>query len=126
MGHRYRQMEIQTASPVTLVVRFYDESIRMCRVAFDAHKIGNDAKKRESISRALALIGELQAALDIDTGGDIAANLDGLYGFVNDRLMQASLENLSSPIEEAENVLVELRSAWAEIQAQGIPLEVGR
>jgi flagellar protein FliS len=123
MRNRYREMEIRTASPLTLVVRFYDESIRMCRSAVEQQQAGNAVARGEAISRALALVGELRNVLDLEAGGEIASNLDSLYGYVLDCLMESSLQNETRPIEQAEDVLVELRSAWIDIQAQGVSAE---
>lgn len=123
MRNRYREMEIRTASPLTLVVRFYDESIRMCRSAIEQQEAGNTAGRGEAVSRALALVGELRNVLDHEGGGEIARNLDSLYGYVTDCLVESSLQGETDPIERAQDVLVELRSGWVDIQAQGAAAE---
>ena len=123
MRNQYREMEIRTASPLTLVVRFYDESIRMCRNAVEQQQVGNPVGRGEAISRALALVAELRNVLDLEAGGEIARNLDSLYGYVNDCLVEGSLQGEARPIEQAEDVLVELRGAWVDIQAHGATAE---
>ena len=123
MRNRYREMEIRTASPLTLVVRFYDESIRMCRNAIEQQQAGNAAGRGEAVSRALALVGELRNVLDHEAGGEIARNLDSLYGYVTDCLVESSLQGATDPIERAQDVLVELRGGWVDIQAQGAAVE---
>ena len=123
MRNRYREMEIRTASPLTLVVRFYDESIRMCRSAVEQQQAGNPVGRGEAVSRALALVGELRNVLDLEAGGEIARNLDSLYGYVTDCLVESSLHGETHPIQQAEDVLVELRGGWVDLQARGATAE---
>lgn len=123
MRNQYREMEIRTASPLTLVVRFYDESIRMCRSAIEHQQSGNAVGRGEAVSRALALVGELRSALDHDAGGEIARNLDSLYGYVSECLVESSLQGEVLPIERAQGVLAELRDGWVQIQQQGATAE---
>ena len=48
-------------------------------------------------------------------GGDIANSLDGLYGYMTDRLLQANLKNSVDMLDEVQVLLVDLRDAWASI-----------
>ena len=57
------------------------------------------------MSRALAIVSELQSTLDMEAGGEIAASLDTLYGFVRDRLLDASIQPGRQALDEAVRVL---------------------
>lgn len=113
----YRQAEVQSRTPLELVVMLYDGALRFTRDARDAI-IGGDIRKRgEAVSRAIAIVGELQSTLDMSAGGDIAASLDQLYAFVRDRLLEASFRQDPRPLDEAIQVLTNLREAWGQISA---------
>ena len=111
----YRQTEIQSRSPVELVVMLYDGALRFTADAREA-MVRKDIKLRQqNISRALAIVSELQSTLDMDSGGDVAAHLDKLYGYVRDRLMDASIKQDVRPLDEARRVLTTLREGWIAI-----------
>lgn len=115
MGARYREMEIRTASPEMLIVKLYEGAVRFIRVARESHNAGRLQERGNAISRALAIVAELQQALNMEVGGDITKNLDALYLFVTDRLLEANAKGRVEALDEAQNVLQELNVAWAEI-----------
>lgn len=117
---RYRQMDVLTESPEGLVVKLYEAALRHCRSAVDHHSGGRVAQRASSISRALAIVAELRHALDHERGGEIARNLDSLYVFVNDRLLEAHVAQSPQAIGEAESILTELHGAWAEVASRGV------
>jgi flagellar protein FliS len=114
----YLQTEVQSRTPLELVVMLYDGAIRFLSSARSAIERNDIAARREGISRALAVISELQSTLDMDQGGDMAKSLDSLYTYLNGRLIDASFKKDVQPIDEALKVLNTLRGAWADIAAQ--------
>ena len=86
----------------------------------DSHEDGDLAKRGAAISRALAIVAELQQSLDIEAGGEIARNLRALYFFVTDRLLEANVTNRVEALDEAIGVLETLYEAWSEIAAKGL------
>lgn len=115
MGARYREMEIRTATPEMLVVKMYEGAIRFCHVARDAHGEGRLGDRGNAVSRALAIIGELQQCLNFDAGGEISTNLELLYIYISERLLDANMTGNLAAIEEVLRVLEPLREAWVEI-----------
>ena len=71
-----------------------------------------------AISKAQAIVGELRQSLNMEAGGDIAGNLSRLYAYLHDLLVEAMRENRAEPLEEATNLLSELRTAWVEVAKQ--------
>ena len=112
---RYREMDITTASPETLVVRLYEGAIRNARAAIDHHQAGRVGERGRAISKAIAIVSELSSALDMEQGGEIASNLSGLYGFVNEQLVEANLQGREERIEDALRILEILAEAWVEV-----------
>lgn len=115
MGSRYREMEIRTASPEMLVVKMYEGAIRQVRLAVEHHRAGRIGERGAALSRALAILSELRQALDFERGGEIAANLDQLYRFVSDRLLEANLRGDEEALVWSAEILGSLHEAWAEI-----------
>jgi len=115
VGARYREMEIRTASPEMLVVKMYEGAIRFALQAREHHEAGRVAERGRAISRALAVVGELQQSLDHEAGGEIAGNLEVLYVFVCDRLLEANVSSDMAPLDHAVGVLERLLSGWREI-----------
>jgi len=70
------------------------------------------ASKGEAISKAIGLIDGLRASLDAENGGEIAANLDALYDYMNRRLFEANAADRVDLLDEVSKLLGEIRSAW--------------
>ena len=62
-------------------------------------------------------MGGLRQGLDIEKGGELAANLDSLYEYMTTRLMEANLKNDVAIIEEIAQLLREVKSGWDAIAA---------
>lgn len=111
----YRQMEVQSRTPLELVVILYDGALRFTAEAREAILRRDVRARAEAISRAMAIVSELQSTLDMEAGGDIAVMLDRLYGFVRDRMLDASFKQDVRPLDEAVTVLRTLREGWSQI-----------
>ena len=115
----YYQTQIQSQSPLELVVMLYDGALRFLRSAAEAIERRDLVGKRQAMSRTMAILGELQNSLNLSAGGDIAKNLDDLYTYINGRLIEANIDNSVEPINEAIKLLTPLRDAWAQISVSG-------
>lgn len=115
----YRQTAVESSSPVQLVVMLYDGALRFCAEARGAILRRDVVAKGKALSRAIAVVGELQGTLDLERGGEVATSLHRLYDYLNDRLMAASFEQAVGPLDEAIKVLSTLREGWAGVAAQG-------
>lgn len=75
------------------------------------------AAKGQSISKAIAIIGEgLHASLDKKVGGELAQNLSALYDYMVRRLVDANLKNDIAILDEVINLLDGLADAWDSIR----------
>src|SRR5262245_34385073 len=97
----YRHTEIQSRTPLELVVRLYDGALRFMTEARDATARRDVLARSRAVNRTLAILAELQGALDLESGGTIAASLDALYTYVASRLMDACFGQDVRPIDEA-------------------------
>lgn len=122
-SNAYRQIGVETAaasaSPHQLVLMLFDgfrDAIAQARGAMIAGQI--EAKGR-AIGRAVSIVGDgLKAGLNLEAGGNLAADLQALYAYVTLRLTHANLYNDLAALEECERLMEPLRSAWQAIAPQ--------
>jgi flagellar protein FliS len=111
----YRQTQVQSRTPLELVVMLYDGALRFMGVAEEAIRRNDIQARRVALSKTLAIISELQSTLNMQDGGEIAKSLDGLYRWSNVRLLDAALLNQVEPIDEVSRVFRTLREGWNDI-----------
>jgi len=114
----YQQNEVElsvySARPVELVVMLYDGAIQSLVQANALIQRGDIQAKAQQIIRATNIISELSGVLDLEQG-EIAQNLDSIYGYARKQLLSANLRNDQRKINEVVHLLKELRSAWQEL-----------
>jgi flagellar protein FliS len=114
----YQTNAVQTASPEQLVVMLYDGCLRFLRRAHAAAENGAKPQCTQAISRATAIIMELNATLDMERGGEIATNLRSIYLFLNRHLVDSATECNADRIAQAIPMIADLRGAFAEASKQ--------
>jgi|SRR5690348_12111637 len=114
---RYRATQVQASSPLERVVLLYDGAIRFMDAAKDAIGRRDIPARRDALSRAHAIVGQLKSTLDMAAGGEVAESLDRLYGFVTARLLDAARLQDARPIDECLAVFQSLREGWRAIAA---------
>lgn len=90
------------------------EKLVLARVSIEKKQL---EAKAEHLSKASAIIEALRGSLDFEIGGEVTENLFALYSYMLDRLIDASIKNDSSLVEEVSNLLKEIKSAWDAIPA---------
>jgi len=110
---------VDSANPHRLVEMLYDGLLESIAQARGAMRVRNIDLKCRSISRAVRIVEEgLLDALDMTSGGELAANLSLLYGYVSRRLTLANLRNDEAMLQECADLVQPLRDAWSQIAAQ--------
>ena len=115
----YRRTQVQSSTPLELVVMLYDGALTAITQAAGAIERRDIPARRTALERALAIVSELQSTLNLEQGGSIAATLDELYGYVQGRLLQAAIDNSTGPLDEARRVLDTLRDSWSTLATRG-------
>lgn len=124
-ANAYFETHVQSRTPLELVVMLYDGALRFMKEAGEAMQRRDLVAKRAAMSKALAIIGELQGSLNMTAGGEFAATLDRLYTYINTRLLDANIKGEVEPIEESIRLLAPMRDAWAQIATQQVPAVSG-
>jgi flagellar protein FliS len=109
---QYNQNAIKTASPEQLLLMLYDGAIRFIRQAIIASEQNKQTEMLGRISKAFAIIVAFSDTLNHDVGGDIAADLDGLYQFMLKELHKARNQTDQKSLKIVEGLLVDLRETW--------------
>ena len=117
MANPYLEMELRTAPPELVVGRLLDRAVAMVRAASE-HRERTPAESTRAVERAVDIVSELRGSLDLEAGGEIAANLDGLYAFVIAQLMRSGGKADGAELGDALVVLEHLAGTWAELIAQ--------
>ena len=122
-GAAYKQVFVATgvhgASPHGLITMLFDALVGAIAEARGAMRARNIPVKCNAIAKALRIVDEgLAEALDLERGGALAAQLNGLYGYVSLRLTHANLKNDEAALDECTKLIEPLRSAWAQIANQ--------
>jgi flagellar protein FliS len=109
----YQVVSVDSAPPGRLLDELLNRLLADCRNAKSCIMGRDLAGKGRHIGHALAIVGELVAALDVDAAPELCANLVALYQFVNDKLTEANVKLDLSALTEAEKVVSTLRDAFA-------------
>ena len=126
----YTQVGVETAAPTAdphkLILMLFDGAIEDVYSAKGYILQQNSSAKGEAISRALSIIGELNASLNFEAGGEVALNLDSLYRYMTGALLSASSKNQPDTLAHIGQLLSELRGAWAAIAPAQATIQANR
>jgi flagellar protein FliS len=113
----YRDAAVLTASPIQLVVMLYDGVARFLRQAEVAMAEDNVGHANDRMQRAEAIIDELLATLNLDTG-EIAERLQAIYVFCKRCLIEGRLQRDPAKVGHVVALLADLRVAWSSLASQ--------
>lgn len=111
----YQDSAIATQSKGRLIVLLYDGAIKFLKLAIIELENNNYEAKGRYIARAIDIVNELNAILNLEEGGEIAQNLRRIYTFVNTRLLQANLKKDTQAIRDIISIFEELNQSWKAI-----------
>ncbi len=117
----YKRVGVETrvdvADPHQLIEMLFDGLQVALSEARGALARRDVAAKGQAIGRSVRLLEEgLKGGLDLERGGEMAANLHELYSYCSLRLTQANLHNDVARIEEVERLIEPVAAAWRNIR----------
>ena len=120
------QGQIADASPTRVVQIMFEHILSQLAVAQGCmERIRNNVPlkdvvaKGKAMGKALRLIGQLDATLDMEKGGQIAANLHNLYLYMLGRLTTANADNDARIVAEVANLVRTIKVGWDQIVKDG-------
>lgn len=116
----YKRVGVETsidgASPHQLICLLFDALLLSLVKARGAIARGDVELKGKEIGRAVRILEEgLKDGLNKEQGGELAANLLGVYNYSISRLTTANLKNDADLIEEVSELIATVFEAWKSI-----------
>lgn len=93
----------------------YDGALEQVRAARSHLAAGDAIARGAAISKAFEFLSELILSLNHEAGGQMSADLQRVYGYVQSRLLEAHVQQSDSILAEAERILTGLQENWREI-----------
>lgn len=122
---QYQKTQVTTASKEKILLMLYEGAIRFTRQALAAMDQKKIAEKGKFISKATAILSELMATLDFKIGGQLAVDLENLYVFMIDKLIEGNIKNDPEALRTVEKLLLTLYEAWKDVienpREDGVP-----
>ena len=119
----YKRVSVETsvdnADPHHLVSLLFDALQQALAGARQAIQEGDIPTKVKQIGTAMRILEEgLKAPLNLQEGGELAANLNDLYDYCVRRVILANARNDASALEEVSNLIGQVASGWKQINGQ--------
>ncbi|MGK4360935.1 flagellar export chaperone FliS [Ectopseudomonas chengduensis] len=106
------QARVVDASPHRLIQMLLEGGLTRIAQARGAMERGQTALKGELIGKSIAIVAGLRDSLDLQQGGELAGNLDGLYEYMIARLTEANISNEPAVLEEVAGLLRDIKAGW--------------
>lgn len=113
---QYQHVSIETdilnADPYRLIQILLESAIEKLNIARSFIERNNVHDKGVAISFAISIIETLQASLNEQEGGEIAKNLNDLYTYMLEQLIQVNLHNDIKKLDEIIQLINTIKSGW--------------
>lgn len=117
----YQQAQFQTVDRGQLLLMMFDGGDRFLSQAEQQLTTGDVPGFLNALGRAQAVIAELLSTLDHQKGGEIARNLERLYRFMLDHLLEANLNKSSRHVMQVRRVFGIIGGAYRDVLRNGMP-----
>jgi len=114
----YRRTNVQTSDQLSLIIMLYDGCIRFSKKSIAKMDQGDVEGAHIYNGRAKDIVMELLATLKVQDGGEISQNLQNLYNYCFQSLVEANLRKDRTKIEDVIKVLNNLRSGWIAVREE--------
>src|SRR4051812_8935959 len=115
---QYMETAVLTATPIELVRILYRCAIDSVEEARSCLQNGDIVGRAKPVSKALDALTELLLSLDHEAGGQVAANLGRLYGYMQNRVLDGHCQQTEEPLAEVSGLLNTLLGSWEQIEAR--------
>ena len=114
----YRQTAVTTASKEQVLIMLYEAAIKHLKKAAECCQKNDLAGKGTAVGKAHDIINELSNSLDFQVGGEVAKNLERLYSFMVEQIVQGNINNDAAKFDQARSMLETLLEGWKGAVAQ--------
>jgi len=125
MANAYKTQQIMTAPPEQLTLLLYNGALRFLNECIMAMEQGDIPKAHNANMRVQDIVREF--VLTLDMSYEISKNYAQLYEYTEYCLIQGNIKKDVAKLQQAKNVLEELREAWVGAMKQTrVSREAGR
>jgi flagellar protein FliS len=110
--------EVLDADPHRLIQLLMEAALTRMSQAKGAIERKDMESKAHLLGRVMEIIHTLQGSLDHEKGGDVSANLERLYDYMNRRLLEATAQNDQDMIDEVMGLLLKVKEGWDGIRQE--------
>ncbi len=108
----YLEQKVMNARPEELTLMLYDGLVKFIKQAILFNEQKAFDKSSNSNLRAQAVLQELRSSLNMDI--ELSANLEDLYLFMIQHLVDANIEKSNEKLEEVLTLATDFRDTWKE------------
>lgn len=109
---------VETASPHKLISMLLEGALTALAQAKGAIERKQIQDRTESLNKATDIIVGLKGSLDLEKGGEVAANLDELYNYMIRQVVKANSENSAETVQEVMDLILEVRQGWSNMPVE--------
>jgi flagellar protein FliS len=117
---------VAEATPARLVQIMYEQVLQhlataqgcMSRIR-DNQPLPEVVAKCDAIGKAVRIIGHLDSTLNMEVGGEVAANLRRLYAYIQNRMTLANATNDAVKLAEVARLVTTVKKGWDQLVAEG-------
>jgi len=109
---------VMDASPHRLIQMLMEGVLQRIAQAKGNVKRKEIADKAVNITKSINIVAGLRSSLDVEKGGEIAANLDSLYDYMLHRLMLANARSDEEILDEVSTLMISIKLSWDSIADQ--------
>ena len=106
---------VETASPHKLISMLLDGALGALAKAKGAIERDSIEERTQHLNKASEIVVGLRGSLDLEQGGEVAANLDALYDYLLRSIMQANSQSDADKVQEVMDLMLEIKQGWSEM-----------
>jgi flagellar protein FliS len=114
----YYEQKILGSDPVELIRLIYQRAISSVREAREHLRHKRIRERSAAITGAYKAITELLSALRPEVAPELCGRLQGLYCYMQQRLLDANLQQEDQPLAEVLSLLTTLSEGWAGVEKE--------
>jgi flagellar protein FliS len=120
----YRQVATSTASPGQLILMLFEGALRYLEQGRAGFALDDPLEMNQTVhnnlQKTINIVNELNYSLNMEAGGEFAANMRRLYGYMEHTLYEANRSKTLEGVDDVMKRLTVLRDAWKEmLQTRG-------
>lgn len=121
-ARQYVENDLLDKSPVELIRLLYSKAIEKLQLALRHTRANHIRERNACLARVMEIVAELQGALNLEAGGEVASQLASLYDYMQRQLVEAAADPASvSQLEEVRVLFGNLYEGWKECEPPPLP-----